>query len=79
MTKSGKKLIDAASEALAIARGDEPAASITYNGHRYVSSLEIQRLYGALLRIIARSHNGELGSSKVLDMRRIAEDALEGK
>lgn len=33
----------------------------------------------ALRRIIARSHNGELGSSKVLDMRRIAEDALEGK
>lgn len=33
----------------------------------------------ALHRIIARSHNGELGSSKVIDMPRIAEDALEGK
>ena len=30
----------------------------------------------ALRAIIDRSHNGELGTSKVMDMRRIAEEAL---
>lgn len=36
---------------------------------------EIERLREALEAIIARSHNDPLGTSKVNDMRRIAEDA----
>lgn len=32
----------------------------------------------ALQAIIDRSHNGEPGTSKVIDMRRIAEEALKG-
>lgn len=37
---------------------------------------EISRLCAALLAIIDRSHNGELGTSKVIDMRKIAEGAI---
>lgn len=33
----------------------------------------------ALQRIVDRSNNGELGTSKVNDMRKIAERALEGR
>ncbi len=33
-------------------------------------------LLEALISIVDRSHNGELGSSKVIDMRKIAEEAI---
>lgn len=33
-------------------------------------------LLEALISIVDRSHNGELGSSKVIDMRKIAEGAI---
>ncbi len=36
-------------------------------------------LTAALEAIVDRSHNGELGTSKVMDMRRIAEEALYHK
>lgn len=36
----------------------------------------ILNLRKALAAIIARSYNGELGTSKVIDMRTLAEDAL---
>lgn len=42
-----------------------------------VSETVVQRLEEALEAIIERSHNGELGSSKVIDMRKIAEKALK--
>ena len=74
----GTKIIKGAKEALAVARGEQPAAAIYHNGHRYVPAQDYQRLVGAILQIVARSHNGELGTSKVIDMRRIAEEALEG-
>ena len=37
MSKAGDRLKAGVIEALAFANGDEPAASITINGHRYVS------------------------------------------
>ena len=40
-------------------------------------SLRYEALVGALKTIITRSNNGELGTSKVIDMRRIDEDALK--
>lgn len=40
---------------------------------------EIERLRRALVHIINRSNNGEPGTSKVIDMRRIAEEALKEK
>lgn len=36
MTKAGKRMIAGAKEALAIAKGDQPAASVTVNGLTYV-------------------------------------------
>lgn len=44
MTNAGERLIAGATEALAVARGEEPAASIVVNGHRYVPASEISRL-----------------------------------
>ena len=40
--------------------------------------MRIDNLRRALVEIIHRSYNGELGTSKVIDMRKIAEDALLG-
>ncbi|PZU22450.1 MAG: hypothetical protein DI589_11180 [Shinella sp.] len=40
---------------------------------------EIERLRHALSQIVDRSHNGELGTAKVIDMRRIAERGLAGE
>ena len=34
---SGRKIIEGATEAAAVARGTKPAAAIWHNGHRYVS------------------------------------------
>lgn len=36
MTKAGKRMIEGAKEAVAVARGEQPAASITVAGHTYV-------------------------------------------
>lgn len=36
MSKAGKQLIEAAKEALAVARGEQPAAAIWVKGHKYV-------------------------------------------
>lgn len=37
MSESGERILAGAREALAFAKGDEPAAAITINGHRYIS------------------------------------------
>lgn len=47
------------------------------SGAARASLEEIDRLREALEQIIERSGNGELGTSKVIDMRRIAEQALK--
>lgn len=44
MSKSGAKLIEAAKEAVAIAKGEQPAARIHVNGHAYVPASELDRL-----------------------------------
>jgi len=41
---AGSKLIDGAKEALAIAKGEQPAAAIWHNGHQYVPATEIASL-----------------------------------
>ena len=43
MTIAGARLIEGAREALAVARGDQPAASIFVQGHRYISEAEFRR------------------------------------
>lgn len=42
-----------------------------------LSSQDYEELFEALMAVIARSHNGDMGSSKVIDMRKIAESAIE--
>lgn len=44
MTKAGERLIEGAKEALAVARGEQPAASIHVNGHTYVPKADYDRL-----------------------------------
>ena len=38
------KIVQGAKEALAVAKGEAPAAAIWHNGHRYVPEAEIVRL-----------------------------------
>lgn len=38
---SGARIIEGAKEALAVARGEEPAARITINGHSYVPEINL--------------------------------------
>jgi hypothetical protein len=40
MTKAGKQITEGLQEAVAIAKGEQPAASITVNGFRYVPEVE---------------------------------------
>lgn len=40
MTKAGKRILEGAREALAIAKGESPAASIYHNGFRYIPATE---------------------------------------
>ncbi len=47
MTKAGARLLGAAQEAVAVAKGDVPAASITVKGHRYVPAERYKLLHDA--------------------------------
>lgn len=51
MSKSGAKLIEAAKEAVAIAKGEQPAARIHISGHAYVPEADLA-LYETALRKI---------------------------
>ncbi|GKX34874.1 MAG: hypothetical protein MnENMB40S_24920 [Rhizobiaceae bacterium MnEN-MB40S] len=58
---------------------DEPLTGNNVNT-KSVSSISqdrIEHLVAALKAIVDRSHNGELGTSKVIDMRKIAQAALK--
>lgn len=69
MTKFGEQLIASAEEAVAIAKGVQPAARIWLNGHEYAPVAELKRLQRALNTIhhmhidisegIARALDGE--------------------
>lgn len=52
---------------------DDVLKSSAQYSHLITSAPE---LLEALISIVDRSHNGELGSSKVIDMRKIAEGAI---
>ncbi|EFO31361.1 hypothetical protein TRICHSKD4_3378 [Roseibium sp. TrichSKD4] len=63
-----------------IAPHPESAPGFTTGGVLYDLSAaadEITRLRAALYKVVERSHDGELGTSKVIDMRRVAEQALK--
>lgn len=44
MSDAGKKLLEGAAEALAVAKGDQPAARIRHSGHAYVPESELATL-----------------------------------
>lgn len=50
MSKAGRQLIEAAQEAVSVAKGDIPAARITVAGHSYVPEAEVVRLREAMVR-----------------------------
>lgn len=52
MTKAGEKIIEGLHEAVAVAKGEQPAAAMWINGHRYVPAAKIEVLISAL-RMIA--------------------------
>jgi hypothetical protein len=45
---AGRRLIEGAEEALAIAKGEQPAAAIWHNGHKYVPAEQTEQLRSAL-------------------------------
>lgn len=52
---------------------------MTHTGSTLAAAIlgrQVSILVSAMNAIVARSHNGELGTSKVIDMRRIAEQAV---
>jgi len=55
MSKAGDKLIDAAREAVAIAGGEQPAAAIWHNGHKYVPAAIV--VTDAMVERACRVHN----------------------
>lgn len=52
MTKAGKCIIEGAKEALAIAKGEIPAARITINGHAYVPETELDAVKAKLAKAV---------------------------
>lgn len=48
MTKAGEQLLEGAREALAVARGEQPAARMHINGHTYVPEAELLAVKAAL-------------------------------
>jgi hypothetical protein len=48
---SESKILTGAREAVAVAKGEQPAAAIWHNGFRYVPEAEIERLRAALREI----------------------------
>ena len=48
MSATGEKLIKAAHEAVAVAKGEIPAARITIGGHTYVPVSQIDKVYDCL-------------------------------
>lgn len=67
------KIIQAMEEAVAIAKGEIPAARITTNGHTYVPLKEYERLRAALQQIVdeADSDYGMTGGDAA-DVARMA-------
>jgi uncharacterized protein YPO0396 len=60
MSDTGKKLIDGMTEALAVAKGDVPAARIHYQGHAYVPASHIQALEAKLEAVTAEASRADL-------------------
>lgn len=52
MSRAGGRLLKAAEEMVAIAKGEQPAAAVWMNGHRYVPASALQRLANASLGIL---------------------------
>jgi len=48
MTKAGERMIEGVKEAVAVARGEQPAASITVAGHTYVPKNDV----AAAIRVV---------------------------
>lgn len=70
MTKAYDRIEEGLKEALSIAKGDQPAASITVNGHVYVPKVELDALVHDVERHI------EICSDLMEDNKRMRE-ALE--
>ena len=53
MSEAGKRLLEGAKEAIAIAKGEQPAAAIWQNGFRYVPDMSPETIMAASERIYA--------------------------
>jgi hypothetical protein len=87
MSRTGKKLIYAAEEAIAVARGKKPAARIFVDGYAYVQGDEVTRLREENERLkealaeIERLYWREAKEAgwRASQMKATARKALEGK
>lgn len=78
MTKAGERLIGGMKEAMAIAKGEQTAASITVNGQTYVPVEAMREAVRALEEIVERANSAHFvaQTNTVLHMKMIAEMAL---
>jgi hypothetical protein len=63
MTKAGERIIEGAKEALAIARGEQPAPRLHLNGHAYVPE-EVFESLRSELEAVKRERDGALESAR---------------
>lgn len=71
------KILDSAKEAVAFAKGEQPAARITIKGHTYVPLAEVTRLRAALQQIADLSKTLHPSVSTLGTSMRIAAEALK--
>jgi hypothetical protein len=74
MTKAGDKIIEGAKEALAVAKGEIPAAAMWINGHRYVPADEADAEAIASMREIANLRS-DMDKVKTIARREAFEEA----
>jgi len=75
MSKAGDRILEGAREALSIAKGERPAASITINGHRYVSAESLKGW--RLLPEDLETHLGDFWDACVIAQRQAAGEGNE--
>lgn len=76
MSVAGKKLIKAATEAVAVAKGDRPAAALTVKGHRYVPASKPHKQTTSAVSSIAGKYV-RMSGIKMAELAAEAADELE--
>ncbi len=83
MSEAGSKILRGLEQAVAIAKGDQPAAAIWHNGHRYVPEASLAAVRADATREMVEALE-EIAGQDIVELnldpdwpRRIARAALE--